>query len=129
MRLLRDPCHFSRTMPVALKSLPFFVQHIQRLSLPILVIAVSSGSPELGSLLSLRAAILCIIETSEEYRNFDWINRNWKLALRRKDRLSLGPMLQHHHRFLTPTYRLATQSFQIVWSTPVTLRCLRTSKV
>jgi hypothetical protein len=44
-----------------------FLRHLQRLSMPILAISVFSGSPELASLLSLRAAIVFVLKTSRFY--------------------------------------------------------------
>lgn len=44
-----------------------FIRHLQRLSMPILAIAAINGSPEVAALLSLRAAIVCMLKTSRFY--------------------------------------------------------------
>jgi hypothetical protein len=44
-----------------------FVRQLQRLSMPILAVSACNGSPELASLLSLRAALVFVLKTSRFY--------------------------------------------------------------
>jgi hypothetical protein len=44
-----------------------FIRHLQRLSMPTLAIAAVNGSPEVAALISLRAAIVCMLKTSRFY--------------------------------------------------------------
>ena len=44
-----------------------FIRHLQHLSMPIMAVSAFNGSPELASLLSLRAAIVFVLKTSRFY--------------------------------------------------------------
>ena len=44
-----------------------FIRHLQHLSMPIMAVSAFNGSPELASLLSLRAAIIFVLKTSRLY--------------------------------------------------------------
>jgi hypothetical protein len=44
-----------------------FIRHLQHLSVPIMAVSAFNGSPELASLLSLRAAIVFVLKTSRLY--------------------------------------------------------------
>ena len=44
-----------------------FIRHLQHLSMPILAVSAFNGSPELASLLTLRAAIVFVLKTSRLY--------------------------------------------------------------
>ena len=48
-----------------------FIRHLQHLSMPILAVSAFNGSPELASLLSLRAAVIFVLRSSEFYANGD----------------------------------------------------------
>src|SRR5271170_7781797 len=44
-----------------------FIRHLQHLSVPIMAVSAFNGSPELASLLTLRAAIVFVLKTSRPY--------------------------------------------------------------
>jgi hypothetical protein len=44
-----------------------FIRHLQHLSMPIMAVSAFNGSPELASLLTLRAAIVFVLKTSRFY--------------------------------------------------------------
>jgi len=44
-----------------------FIRHLQHLSMPIMAVSAFNGSPELASLLTLRAAIVFVLKTSRLY--------------------------------------------------------------
>jgi hypothetical protein len=44
-----------------------FIRHLQHLSMPIMAVSAFNGSPELASLLTLRAAVVFVLKTSRLY--------------------------------------------------------------
>lgn len=67
-------------MPVIFNAywLPHFLRHMERLSVPILAVAASSGSPEIGCLLCLRAVFVYVFETSDDYSQLPEIRKRWR---------------------------------------------------